>query len=421
MEKTPPTQLFNKNFTLMALGEIISIFGSAMLRFALSTYALDITGRADIFATLFALSTIPGIIISPIGGAIADRFNRKWLMVIFDVISGIIILGLAIFLLNGGTSIVVIGIIMALLSMISAMYQPTAQASIPLLVKVDDMEKANGIITGVGAISSITGLVLGGILYAVIGLNALVIASCIAFFLSAFMETYINMPFTKRTQTSGILPTIMQDLREGTRYITHNNTYILKSIIIAAGLNLFLTPFFIVGAPYIFRITMNSNDTIYGVALGLIQVSSILGALTISSFTKRITMKTLYRSLLAIAFLIIPLALGITPIILNYGNTFALFIFFLSGIPIIMLMTMISIYVITIIQKQTPNELLGKVMAIIIGVSQCVAPIGQIVYGMLFEHFSTQPYLPTVAISIAMIVLGLITKKLFQNVEVTAQ
>ena len=210
MEKTPPTQLFNKNFTLMALSEIISIFGSAMLRFALSTYALDITGRADIFATLFALSTIPGIIISPIGGAIADRFNRKWLMVIFDVISGIIILGLAIFLLNGGTSIVVIGIIMALLSMISAMYQPTAQASIPLLVKVDDMEKANGIITGVGAISSITGLVLGGILYAVIGLNALVIASCIAFFLSAFMETYINMPFTKRTQTSGILPTIMQ-------------------------------------------------------------------------------------------------------------------------------------------------------------------------------------------------------------------
>ena len=75
----------------MVVGQIISILGSALLRFALSLFVLDITGRADLFAVLFAISSLP-VLLTPFGGAIADRFNRRNLMVLFDFISSGIVL-----------------------------------------------------------------------------------------------------------------------------------------------------------------------------------------------------------------------------------------------------------------------------------------------------------------------------------------
>ena len=69
-----------KDFHLMVSGQIITILGSTLLRFALSLYVLDITGRADIFAGLYAVTSIP-FLLAPLG-AIADRFNRRNVMVI---------------------------------------------------------------------------------------------------------------------------------------------------------------------------------------------------------------------------------------------------------------------------------------------------------------------------------------------------
>ena len=111
----------NRDFRLMVIGQIISILGSALLRFALSLYVLDITGRADIYAALYAFSNIP-LLISPVGGAVADRFNRRNLMVLFDFTSGIIISLYYLSLCLGGTSIFLTGAVLILLSVISYMY-----------------------------------------------------------------------------------------------------------------------------------------------------------------------------------------------------------------------------------------------------------------------------------------------------------
>lgn len=68
---------WNRNFNLMLLGQIVSVYGSALLRFGLSLYVLDITGRADIFALLFAVSNIP-MLLTPVGSTI-QRFQTKTL------------------------------------------------------------------------------------------------------------------------------------------------------------------------------------------------------------------------------------------------------------------------------------------------------------------------------------------------------
>ncbi|MCU4715055.1 MFS transporter [Bacillus cereus] len=402
-----------KDFHLMVSGQIITILGSTLLRFALSLYVLDITGRADIFAGLYAVTSIP-FLLAPLGGAIADRFNRRNVMVIFDFINAAIVLSFIVLLLTESVSILMIGTIMFLLAVVSAMYAPVVMASIPQLVPEKKLEQANGIVNGVQALSNIVAPVLGGILYGIIGLKMLVIISCLAFFLSAILEMFITIPFIKRIQEGHIVPIIVKDMKEGFLYVL-KQPFILKAMLLAALLNLILTPLFVVGGPIILRVTMQSSDTMYGIGMGLIDFATILGALSIGFFAKKLQMKTLYNWMLIIALLVIPVALSVTPFTLNLGYYPPFILFILSSLLIAMIMTIVSIYVITVVQKKTPNENLGKVMAIITAVSQCMAPIGQVVYGFMFEGFSAKIYLPIFAISFIMIIIAILTKKILRN------
>ncbi|PEF09641.1 MFS transporter [Bacillus thuringiensis] len=402
-----------KDFHLMVSGQIITILGSTLLRFALSLYVLDITGRADIFAGLYAVTSIP-FLLAPLGGAIADRFNRRNVMVIFDFINAAIVLSFIVLLLTESVSILMIGTIMFLLAVVSAMYAPVVMASIPQLVPEKKLEQANGIVNGVQALSNIVAPVLGGILYGIIGLKMLVIISCLAFFLSAILEMFITIPFIKRIQEGHIVPIIVKDMKEGFLYVL-KQPFILKAMLLAALLNLILTPLFVVGGPIILRVTMQSSDTMYGIGMGLIDFATILGALSIGFFAKKLQMKTLYNWMLIIVLLVIPVALSVTPFTLNLGYYPPFILFILSSLLIAMTMTIVSIYVITVVQKKTPNENLGKVMAIITAVSQCMAPIGQVVYGFMFEGFSAKIYLPIFAISFIMIIIAVVTKKILSN------
>ena len=70
-------RLFSRDFTLMVAGQIISLFGNAILRFALSLYVLDTTGSAAAFGGILAVSMVPTILCSPLGASLADRVPRQ--------------------------------------------------------------------------------------------------------------------------------------------------------------------------------------------------------------------------------------------------------------------------------------------------------------------------------------------------------
>lgn len=405
-----------RNFHLVVVGQIISILGSALLRFALSLYILDITGRADLYATLYAISNI-AILISPIGGAIADRFNRRNLMVIYDFTSSAVVIIYCLCLPMQSSSIFATGVVMVVLSIISSMYQPTVTASIPLLVEEEKLAQANGIVNGVQALSNVAAPVIGGMVYGMIGVRPLVIFSAAAFASSAVLEIFIHIPFKRRTSSAPLAAALAEDMKSGFIYI-RKNPVVLKSMILAALLNMILTPFFVVGGPVILKIVMHSTDVMYGIGMGIINFATILGAFLIGFIASKINMKRLYCWLLTIAVLIIPMSLSIAPPVIKTGFNHSFILFVLCAVPVAMIMTTISIFVITKVQKETPNELLGKVMATITAVSQCAAPVGQLVYGIIFQKFQTTLYVPVLIISMVMFVLSFVTKFIFSKSEV---
>lgn len=400
--------LSSKDFILVVLGQIVSMFGASLFRFALSLYILDITGRADVFAMVYAVSNIPRLIM-PLGGAIADRFNRRNLMVIYDFISSIIILCLFFIMSAGILSVTIIGAVVILLSIISAMYTPTVTASIPLLVAGNKIESANGIVTAVQSLSNAVAPILGGILYKVVGVNALIILSGIAFFLSAIMELFIKLPFTKRIQEKNITMTIIKDLGNGLGYVIKNK-FLLKAMFLAGVLNLVLSPLLFIGTPIILRETMHSTDTMYGLGLGLVSFAAVLGALTVGIFTKKLRMNTLYRLLIVLALLLLPMAAATMPIMLNFGYYPSFNLFMVSILPIAVILMLLDIFVISEVQKKTSNNNLGKVMAIIMAISQCAAPIGQLLYGVAFEVFKTNVYIPLLFISAILFIIAAVTR-----------
>ena len=90
-------KLFTKDFTLVVIGQIISLFGNAAVRFALPLYLLNLTGSSALYGTVTACAFIPSILLSPVGGMIADRVNKRNIMVVLDFLTSALILGFLFF------------------------------------------------------------------------------------------------------------------------------------------------------------------------------------------------------------------------------------------------------------------------------------------------------------------------------------
>ena len=158
----------NRDFSLVVIGQIISLFGNSILRFALPLYLLDQTGSSALFGSVLAISMIPMILFSPIAGMVADRVNRRNIMVILDFSTAALV---AVFglLHASGNPAVLVAIMLICLSVIQAFYQPAVQASIPVLSSTNNLLRANAIINQVQSLSNLIGPILGGMLYSVWG------------------------------------------------------------------------------------------------------------------------------------------------------------------------------------------------------------------------------------------------------------
>ena len=147
-------KLYDKNFNILVLGQIISLFGSSIQRFALSLYLLDLTGSASVFATILAISMIPVVLISPIAGMLADRGDKKKLMVLLDVLSAVLLMAYAGVVFNSNDHVFIIATVMVLLSTISTIYQPVVSTCIPVIVADENLVRACAIIQQVSSLSN---------------------------------------------------------------------------------------------------------------------------------------------------------------------------------------------------------------------------------------------------------------------------
>lgn len=186
------TKLFRRDFTLVVIGQIISLFGNAILRFALPYYLLKETGSSTLFGLVTACSFLPMVVLSMVGGILADRINKRNIMVGLDFSTAIII---TLFYLSLGKlpMVPLFIVFLMLLYGISGAYQPSVQASVPLLVSSDKLTVGNAVINQVNTLANFVGPAIGGIVLQFYGITPILIASIVCFTFSAIMEIFIHL------------------------------------------------------------------------------------------------------------------------------------------------------------------------------------------------------------------------------------
>ncbi|MCI8624081.1 MAG: MFS transporter [Provencibacterium sp.] len=405
-------RLWKRDFTIMVCGQVISLFGNAVLRFALSLYVLDSTGSAAAFGSILAVSLIPTLILSPVGGLLADRFNRQRIMVALDFVTALL---LALFLLalcwNEGVAIV--AVLMILLSVIQACYQPAVQASIPMLAEESDWPKANGIVIQVNAMAHLLGPILGGMLYGLLGFQTIVALSAGCFFLSAVMELFLHIPFTRPERTAGMFRTAAGDLLAAGRFLK-TKPALVELLLVFAGLNLTLSAMLTIGLPFAVRISLGLGDRLYGFAQAAPAIGTILGGILAGSVCRSVRFRRSHLLLLASAAALLPMAITLTNVLEWRVSYLALL---LSVAVCLCFTTIFNVVAQTYLQRQTPPQLLGRVASFVTVLCMCASPVGQAAYGLLFEKFRPSAawiVLFTCAIGIA---LGLFTRHILQRVE----
>lgn len=206
------TPLFRRDFTLVVIGQIISLFGNAILRFALPLYLLRQTGSPALFGAVGAAAFVPAVLCAPIGGVVADRVNKRTIMVILDFSTAGLILAFAVLLGRAPLTPLMVACLMLLYGIAGA-YQPAVQASIPLLA-AERLTSANAVINMVGTLSGLLGPVIGGVLFGAFGIRPILWVSIGCFFLSAVMELFIRIPHQPRGTEGSVLSTVGRDLWE---------------------------------------------------------------------------------------------------------------------------------------------------------------------------------------------------------------
>lgn len=378
-------KLFSKDFTLVVIGQIISLFGNATLQFALPLYLLNLTGSSALYGTVMACAFLPTILLSPVGGIIADRVNKRNVMVILDFFTAAVILAFSV-LMHGVNLVVLLTVTLMILYGIAGAYQPSVQASIPALVKQDNIMAANSIVNTISSFASLMGPVLGGILYSAYGIQPVLIVCMICFVLSAVMEIFIQIPFQKQDAAGSIWQIVKNDFTESFRFIRKEKPVIGKAVLIACGINLFLSSMIVVALPYVVTEVIDLEaalaNRLYGFAQGIMAAGGLAGGICAGIFAKRLSIQKAGNLLLLSAVCLLPASASLLFISSGIVNYIVLTV---CCFVIMACATVFTVQMLSFFQMATPAHLIGRVMALILTVSMCAQPLGNALYGVLFE------------------------------------
>lgn len=405
--------LISRSFVSLVIVQIASLFGSAVLRFALPLYVLDLTESATLMAAVTAVAWLPYIVLTPIGGVAADRVNKKRIMAALDAIMAatcVVYLGF-----EGAIDLVGLSVFaLVVLYAAQSVYQPTVQAAVPFLVPCQGVVRATAVVSQISALSGLVGPVVGGLVFGLFGIGPVVAVSGVAFALSAVLiVATVRIPHDAVERSdAGVIRTVLGDISESLSFLRYDRPVILKAIFLAAGINLTLTALILVGTPVVVTQVLGLPNQYMGFAEGALALGGLAGGIAVGALASHLKIERAPLLLLPATLALVPVAavLGVPmdPLV-AYGVLVAsLFVSMACA-------TMFSIQAVSFVQMETPGHLVGKVIALMMSLANCAQPVGQLVYGGLFDALRADlvpVVLGTAAVSFA---IGLATWRVLER------
>lgn len=407
----------NRNFLLLIIGQASSMFGTVLLKFTVSLLILDLTSSAALFGTITAISYLPPVFLSPIGGIIADRNNKRNLMIALDSLYGIIAV-LLVLSLSFSHVLILITIIMVGLAVVSSFETPVVQSSIPLIQEKDSLIQSNAIVSQINMLANLIVPLLAGLLYSAVGkaylqdVRIIFLGCAICFFSAAILEAFIKIPQIALPPISNPLHTIKRDLGESLYFLTSKQIYVFKAILLNAAFVLLIQPLITTGTPFIIRVILNLSSVLNGLSQAFMGAAGLIGGIIAGAIANKFKTDKIYRLFWIMG---ISIATFGSSLLFNLSANLTYIILVIIGIIIFMSASIAGIYIMSAIQQNVPDDMLGRIMSFYSAIVSVALPVGILVYGYLYEKFIN--HLPVIMFltSIAILVVGYIGKKTYHH------
>lgn len=226
-------------FLIILVGQIVSQLGSDLTSFALNIWVFEETGSASVFALMIFFTLTPGLVLGSFAGALVDRWNRRWVLILSDTGAAIITLGVLVAFNYRVAQVWHLYIAVALSSILGAFQMPAYKSSVTLLVPPDDYARASGLTDiGIGLVK-VGAPALAGLLYSVIGINGIISIDLITFLfaVSTLLVIQIPQPITS-TIGKGEKGSLFEEAVFGWKYILARPGFV--GLVIFVALNNFL-------------------------------------------------------------------------------------------------------------------------------------------------------------------------------------
>lgn len=270
-------------FIIIWLGQIVSLLGTTMSTFALTIWAYQLTGSATALALVGFFFLTPMLVISPIAGAIVDRKDRKLMMMVSDLASGIATVIALILYSAGLLQIWHLYITSAISGLFQAFQWPAYSAAITTMLPKEQYGRANGLMSLAETGSGIFAPLLAGALIGVIGIGGILTIDVVTFVFAVTALLFVHIPSPKRTEEGQeVRGSLLKEAAYGFRYILKRPSLLGLQTVFLLG-NFFMSIAFAIMAPLILSRTGN-NELIFGSVNSAGAVGGFVGGLLMSAW-----------------------------------------------------------------------------------------------------------------------------------------
>lgn len=416
----------SRNFRLVFLGALVSDLGAVLYSFAVSFYILEITNNNAFLQGLYlALCGAVLLILTPVGGVLGDRFNKARIMFLCDYAKGglILIATVLMLLLPAKSAHVVILFVIGILgNAVSGIFAPAAGAIFPHIVEENQLQQANAYFSLKSSLQSILGVILAGILYALLPIQLLFLFIGLCYVASGVSEMFIRYAYGP-SEENLTLHLMFTDMKDGLDYLRSQ-----KALLALMGSILFINffmspvsgnfmPYFIKtdvqgSASYLFDrfLTPELWSSVFGMIFGL--SSLVTSAILSARPQKEKCGHTTALWLLAIAGVMIELTLSYWVLVSHSVslNTFII-LFNVDLIIIGFLIPLINIPASTVLMRIVDKDKLSKVGSIVNVCSQGLIPIASVLAGGLLQYMGSTVLLAFCTVGFTVTALLLLSNK----------
>ena len=271
-----------RTFTIIWFGQMVSLLGTAMTRFALLIWAFQQTGEATTVALLGFFSFVPYILVSPFAGVLIDRFNRRWIMIFTDLGAGLMTVSMLILFITGNLQIWHLYLAQALAGTFEAFQLPAYTAATTMLVPKEQYTRTNGMRSLADSASQVFAPFLAGSLLVWVDIWGVMLVDVVTFLIAVTTLLLVRIPHPEKLPESLSQPSsTWREIGFGFNYILQRRG-LLGLLLIYVGINLMATLTYFSVLPAMILTRTGNSELSLAVVQSALGIGGVVGGLCVS-------------------------------------------------------------------------------------------------------------------------------------------